>query len=581
MKGLLLKRRTWIIILLLSLVISADILLLQNLNTLVWPYLWPRPAIFIIIGVVAAAIWLPELFRSIWAVRIIGFFMVFIGQSYVIHSFDMLVEYFSLIALIHFVGILGTFSVMALNYINQFTPRNNRQAPPLPDELPYVAAVVPTYGEPVDILEDTVVALKALDYPADRLYIFVSDDGHRPEVRKMCRRQRVHYNEGARKDAKAGNLNSALEHIAAHFPQATLILTQDADEIIDPSFLKKTVGYFNDPNVALVQTPKEAIAPPGDPFGVRDRVFYDVVQPGRNGAGAAFSCGSGVVWRIEAVRAIGGFATWNIVEDLTTSYFLHAAGFRSEYHNEILTIGLAPDDIPGLLKQRGTWAVDTWRLFLFKNPLQMPGLTLRQRLQYTELGLFYVSTAFFMPLLMFTPVTSLLTGHFVNIEGSALFPWLAASILYYVAMSRGIVEFFKRMWQYWVGHSPTYFKAFWIAVRSRHRKPSYKVTRKTRQAGFYGLLIWPQFAYLLLGTAAILNGLVGLTDVDLGVRLTNIGIVIFFMYMVSGICAASLYGLELPLAGALHSLQSRTAQTVARLTAAPAQETPPVLGGTD
>ncbi len=581
MNGLLRERRTWIIILLFGLGIAANILLLQNLNTLVWPYLWPRPAIFVIVGVVAAAVWMPELFRGVWAVRIIGLVMVFIGQSYVVHSFTVLAAHFSVIALMHFVGILGTFSVMALSYVNQFTPRNNRQAPPLPDELPYVAVVVPTYGEPVSILEDTVIALKALDYPSDRLYIFVSDDGHRPEVRDMCRRQRIHYNKGARKDAKAGNLNSALEHIAAHFPQATLILTQDADEIIDPSFLKKTVGYFNDPLVALVQTPKEAIAPPGDPFGVRDRVFYDVVQPGRNGAGAAFSCGSGVVWRIEAVRAIGGFVTWNIVEDLTTSYFLHSAGFRSEYHNEILTVGLAPDDIPGLLKQRGTWAVDTWRLFLFKNPLKMPGLTLRQRMQYTELGLFYVSTAFFMPLLMFTPVTSLLTGHFLPIEGSALFPWLAASILYYTAMSRGVVEYFKRMWQYWVGHSPTYFKAFWIAIRSRHNKPSYKVTRKTRQSGFYGLLIWPQFAYLLLGLAAIINGLFGLPAVDLGVRLTNMGMVVFFMYMISGICGASLYGLQLPFVGMLRDLRTRTAQAVAGLTASPVQEAPSVLGGTD
>lgn len=115
-----------------------------------------------------------------------------------------------------------------------------------------------------------------------------------------------------------------------------------------------------------MQTPKEAFTPSGDPFGNRGRIFYDLLQPGRNG--------SGVLWRIDALRAVGGFATWNIVEAMTTSYFLHCAGYSSEYHNEILTIGLSPDDLPGLLKQRGNWAADPWRWFLFRNPLPARGL---------------------------------------------------------------------------------------------------------------------------------------------------------------------------------------------------------------
>ncbi|MBZ0290767.1 MAG: glycosyltransferase, partial [Anaerolineae bacterium] len=338
----------------------------------------------------------------------------------------------------------------------------------------------------------------------------------------------------------------ALKYLDENFPEATLILTQDADEVVHPSFLKKTVGYFSNPQLAFVQTPKDAVAPQGDPFGVRDRVFYDVIQPGRNGAGAAFSCGSGVVWRIEAVKSIGGFATWNIVEDLTTSYFLHSAGWRSEYHNEILTIGLAPDDVPGLLKQRGTWATDTWRLFLFKNPLKMPGLSLRQRMQYMELGLFYITSAFFMPLVLLTPMISLFTGQFVPIEGSALFPWIVVSFLYYAALAQSFGEFLKRMWQYWVGHCPTYFKAFWIAIRSRKKKPSYKVTRKTRVDGFYGSMIWTQYLYLAGGAGAIVYSILGTPEVNIGARLTNIAILLFFMFLVSGIVQASFYGVTLP-----------------------------------
>ena len=472
------------LLLIFAILFIGNLLLVRFFNTLIWPFLWPQPGIYIIAGLIVFALWFPELFSGVWALRVTGIVMLFVGECYLLHSLQVTIQDFSLITLLHLIGIMGTVSVMALGFINQLRTKNNKEPKPLPEELPAVAAVIPTYGEPIHILRDTLVSLTKLDYPKDKLFIVISDDGDRESVATLAKDYGVAYNLGARKDAKAGNLNSALEFLDREFPQASLILTQDADEIISPSFLKKTVGYFSDPEIAFVQTPKEAVAPPGDPFGVRDRVFYDTIQPGRNGAGAAFSCGSGVIWNLEAIKSIGGFATWNIVEDLTTSYFLHSAGYKSEYHNEILTLGLAPDDIPGLLKQRGTWATDTWRLFLFKNPIFARGLSLNQRLQYLELGLFYLTSAFFMPMLLLIPVVSLLTGYFVPIEGSALIPWFGACFFYYLVLAKGRSEFLSRMWQYWISHSPTYHKAFWIAIRSKNHKPAYKVTKKTRQNGF-------------------------------------------------------------------------------------------------
>jgi cellulose synthase (UDP-forming) len=284
------------------------------------------------------------------------------------------------------------------------------------------------------------------------------------------------------------------------------------------------------------------LTPKADPFGTRDRIFFDILQVGRNGFNAAFACGSGVVWRINAVKSIGGFVTWNVVEDLTTSYWLHSAGYRSEYHNEKLSVGLAPDDIPGLLKQRGTWAMDTWRLFLFDNPLFKRGLTLAQRLQYLELGMFYMMSTFFMPLLMFVPIVSLLSGQFVPISASVMIPWMTVSVLYYVVLSRGRSLYILRMWQYLLGHWPTYTKAFLIAVRSRFRKPKYVVTRKTRDSGFYAHYLWAQFLFLLVGAAAVIYGIFTPYDVALETRLINIGILLFFMFMMSGICRAAFYG---------------------------------------
>ena len=156
--------------------------------------------------------------------------------------------------------------------------------------------------------------------------------------------------------------------------------------------------------------------------------------------------------------------------------------------------------------------------------------------------MFYVSSVFFMPMLMFTPILSLLTGQFVPIEGSALFPWLFISVLYYLLLAHGRVDFLFRMWQYLIGHWPTYTRAFLIAVRSRRSKPRYKVTRKTRQDGFYGQLVWQQFAYIAVGTLLIARSLFWMPEVPLATRLVNMGVILFYMVMISGICRAAFFG---------------------------------------
>lgn len=536
--------RTVRVLLLVACGLITNYVLLAYFNTLVWPTFWPTSAVAVLTVGFAVLLWFPEFGRSVWMLRIVGLLLIFIGQSYWVHSLLVTQANPSVLAWLHLVGITGMLVVLIINYINQMRPKNNQVPPSLPNELPVVAAIIPTYGEPLDVLERTVASLKKQQYPADHFCIVVSDDGQRDDVRAMAERQGVLYNPGPRKDAKAGNLNSALAFLEINCPEASLVLTEDADDVLDPTFLEKIVGYFSNPDIAFVQTPKEAFAPRGDPFGTRDRMFYDIFQVGRNGYGAAFACGSGVVWRIDAVKSVGGFATWNVVEDLTTSYFLHATGYKSEYHNERLCVGLAPEDIPGLLKQRGTWAVDTWRLFLFDNPLFKRGLTLAQRLQYLELGLFYVMSAFFMPLLMLLPLVSLATGVFIPISGSALFPWVAINFLYYVTLSRGRSLYMLRMWQYWIGLWPTYLKAFWIALRSRNQKPRYVVTRKTRDNGFYAHLIWPQFLYLFVGLVVIFRALFWMPEIDLGTKLANIFVLLFFMFMVGAICRAALYGTE-------------------------------------
>ena len=101
--------------------------------------------------------------------------------------------------------------------------------------------------------------------------------------------------------AKAGNLNNALMVTSGEF-----LLILDADQIPEPDILDKTLGYFNDDKVALVQTPQYFInVPADDPLGSQAPLFYGPIQQGKDGWNAAFFCGSNAILRREALMQLG------------------------------------------------------------------------------------------------------------------------------------------------------------------------------------------------------------------------------------------------------------------------------------
>jgi cellulose synthase/poly-beta-1,6-N-acetylglucosamine synthase-like glycosyltransferase len=71
------------------------------------------------------------------------------------------------------------------------------------------------------------------------------------------------------------------------------------------------------------------------------------VPQGRDGAGAAPCCGTGVVFRRDALVSIGGQAYGSVTEDYNTAMHLMSAGFASMYLNERLVFGMVPEDVQG------------------------------------------------------------------------------------------------------------------------------------------------------------------------------------------------------------------------------------------
>ncbi len=64
-----------------AILLVINYVLLRDYNTLRWPYLWPQPALYILIGFFVIGLWFREYFSGIWALRVVGLCMVFIGES--------------------------------------------------------------------------------------------------------------------------------------------------------------------------------------------------------------------------------------------------------------------------------------------------------------------------------------------------------------------------------------------------------------------------------------------------------------------------------------------------------------------
>jgi cellulose synthase (UDP-forming) len=380
-----------------------------------------------------------------------------------------------------------------------------------------VAVIIPTYGEPAEMVHNTARSVLDQNYPAHRLHLIVSDDGHRLAIREIVAQLQQSYPEAEifyfepplrgdpsrRGEAKAGNLNAALDFIHSWEEQPAFIETRDADDLVgDPDFLRHAVGQLvQDPELGFVQTIKEAHVSEGDPFGNLEPLFYRRAMLAKNSADAVFPCGSGLVWRAEALEDIGGFPVWNLVEDLQSGVEALRRGWHGIYIPVVGAFGqTAPEDIPNVVKQRGTWAIDTMRLTFWGDK---SGLTLRQHLQFAELGFFYM-LSFAVLVFAITPIFSLLFDIYPLIAtqtGYALRFWpFALSIeLLLVALADGLP--FESLWrarQTWLGMAPVYIKATLVALfYGPNRKPTYRVTRKEHVYRWYWREILPQLALFL------------------------------------------------------------------------------------
>jgi cellulose synthase/poly-beta-1,6-N-acetylglucosamine synthase-like glycosyltransferase len=228
-----------------------------------------------------------------------------------------------------------------------------------------VTTIVPE-AESHEMLEQTVRALVALDYPHDT---WVLDEGDQEEIKALCRRtgafhfsrkRMPHYQtDGGTFQARSkhGNYNAWLYEIG--FDRYEIITAFDPDHVPIPSFLARVLGYFEDATIGYVQTAQAyynqrasflargAAEETYEYYSCSQMAAYNFDQP------AVVGCHN--THRATALKDVGGFAAHD-ADDLLIGLRYQTHGWRGVYVPEILARGLTPVDWNGYLTQQLRWA---------------------------------------------------------------------------------------------------------------------------------------------------------------------------------------------------------------------------------
>ncbi|TNC15707.1 UDP-forming cellulose synthase catalytic subunit [Methylobacterium terricola] len=404
-----------------------------------------------------------------------------------------------------------------------------RETAPLPAELPAIDVLIPSYNEPTSILAVTLAAALNLDYPAEKLTVWLLDDGgtdqkcadpnpgkaasaraRRAELQALCTDLGARYLTRARNEhAKAGNLNNGLSA-----SRAEIVLVLDADHAPFRSFLTETIGLFaQDPNLFLVQTPHVFINPDPIERNLRtfarmpseNEMFYGVTQAGLDKWNGSFFCGSAALLRRRALDAVGGFSGITITEDCETALDLHGRGWTSAYVAKPLIAGLQPESLADFIVQRSRWCQGMIQILMLKNPLLKPGLRPIQRLAYLSSMTFWF---FPLPRLVFMLAPLLHIFFDVKIFVSSVDEALAYTATYMVANLMiqnylyGHVRWplVSELYEYVQG---VFLARSIVSVIASPRRPSFSVTAKgvSLEHDHLSALAWPYVA-IFAGLAA-------------------------------------------------------------------------------
>src|SRR3954469_301381 len=285
-----------------------------------------------------------------------------------------------------------------------------------------VTLCVPSH-ETFAVIERQLRALTQVSYPHDS---WVLDEGANADVESLARSLGVRYftRSGVERynqpfppfqaKTKAGNVNAWLDHIESIGTDYEVFVQLDVDHVPRPDYLDRTLGYFDDPDVAWVQAP--SVYGDMEHWTVRGLAEQDLLLQGPLQMGfyghshTPFIIGSHTSYRTDAVRAIGGFQPTRAEAHLDT-IVLAAAGYTGVYVPELIARGDGPADFGTYLGQQFAWAYSMVQIFLRHTPRLVRRYTPAQALQFLMAQSWYLLWSLSLATLWTLPIVALLSDH--------------------------------------------------------------------------------------------------------------------------------------------------------------------------
>ena len=231
-------------------------------------------------------------------------------------------------------------------------------------KAPFVTVQLPMYNE-YYVAERIIDCIVAIDYPKDKLEIQVLDDSTdetktlvSEKVKTIKKESNIdikHIHRSKRTGYKAGALQEGL-----HTAKGEFIAIFDVDFLPEIDFLQKTIPYFKDKNIGLVQTrwghvnKSYSLLTELQAFGLN--AHFTIEQTGRNTAGHFMNFnGTGGVWRKKCIEDAGGWEHDTLTEDLDLSYRAQLIGWKFKYLENIVAPAELPITMSALKSQQHRW----------------------------------------------------------------------------------------------------------------------------------------------------------------------------------------------------------------------------------
>ncbi len=237
---------------------------------------------------------------------------------------------------------------------------------PRPDWNVGVATTFVPGAESIEMLEETVRALVAMDYPHE---VWIWDEGDDEQVKELCLQLGAHHfsrrhlqqyqatSNTFESHSKHENYNVWLYKIG--FDRYEIIAAFDPDHLPNPHFLMSVLGYFDDPEIGYVQAAqvyynqKASFIAQG--AAEETYAYYSSIQMTNYALGYPIVTGCHNTFRVTALEQVGGFAP-HAADDLLIIVNYRVCGWKGVYLPEILAKGLTPVDWNGFLIQQRCWA---------------------------------------------------------------------------------------------------------------------------------------------------------------------------------------------------------------------------------